>query len=234
MAGAGRWRALGTLRTVNTVQNYAWGTHSAGGWRSTPSSGPRIVAKGGGHEEPDVLSRPQSSRYRVVDSVPPQSRSSRPLPTACIITRQEIREVRSTVLASTHGRFLLCILVQLLLRCREHRQAVDHHLLREQAALLHHGTEQAPWLLRQKEAKALAFAATDPAVGCVMPIGDWERANLPHGSSRTWPHGGRAPVWPDDYPPTCNCNPPSHAHEQIAADESFHSRTCPEHPGRRL
>lgn len=61
-----------------------------------------------------------------------------------------------------------------------------------------------------------------------MPIGDWEKAN-----GRSWPHEGRAPVWPQDYPPSCNCNPPSHTPEQINADESFHSRTCPDHPGRR-
>lgn len=58
-----------------------------------------------------------------------------------------------------------------------------------------------------------------------MPAGDWEKAR-----GKPWPYAGRAPVWPQDYPPTCNCNPPSHTIEQIHADGSFHSRTCPEHP----
>lgn len=58
-----------------------------------------------------------------------------------------------------------------------------------------------------------------------MPIGDWEKAN-----GRSWPYGDRAPVWPDDYPPSCVCNPPSHTPEQITLDDSFHSRWCPEHP----
>jgi hypothetical protein len=61
-----------------------------------------------------------------------------------------------------------------------------------------------------------------------MPVGDWERAN-----GGPWPHDGRAPVWPDDYAPSCDCNPPSHTAAQIHADESFHARSCPEHPGRR-
>jgi hypothetical protein len=56
-----------------------------------------------------------------------------------------------------------------------------------------------------------------------MPAGDWERVN-----GRSWSYAGRAPVWPDDYPPTCDCNPPLHTVAQINADKSFHSRTCPE------
>lgn len=61
-----------------------------------------------------------------------------------------------------------------------------------------------------------------------MPTGDWEKAN-----GRPWPYAGNAAVWPDDYPPRCNCDPPSRTAEQILADESFHSRSCPEHPGKR-
>ena len=57
-----------------------------------------------------------------------------------------------------------------------------------------------------------------------MAIGDWERA-----SGRAWPWSGHVPLWPDDYPATCDCNPPGHTLEQIARDESFHARTRPEH-----
>lgn len=61
-----------------------------------------------------------------------------------------------------------------------------------------------------------------------MPAGDWERA-----AAKAWPYAGSAPVWPDDYPPSCNCNPPSHKIDQIWRDESFHARSCPEHPGSK-
>jgi len=69
-----------------------------------------------------------------------------------------------------------------------------------------------------------------------MPAGDWEKANnrpWPYGVARVESEAGQAPVWPDDYPPSCNCNPPEHTPEQITGDGSFHSRSCPEHPGKR-
>lgn len=43
----------------------------------------------------------------------------------------------------------------------------------------------------------------------------------------------RKPEWPRDYEAECNCNPPEHSPDQINADKSFHSRTCPVHPSAK-